>query len=266
MEGLTDLAHTYAANSGEKGIYYPGVYDASCENKGSTKTKATKYRFYEFGAWEGIRHAWLFYENVDKVPDMSQEEKLRMKAEAKTLVAVFYSDMFRHYGALPILTHSLQADELKFPERADLQQTLDFIVGLLDDAIGCAEFPWTLPVDERNNWDGRLTKASAMGLKVRLLLFAASPLFNSEAPYYAGEASDKLMTWFGGYSEERWRNVVKAGEAFFQMMEREGFYHLVFFQGIQKEDADESVPVPEASHAINSGKAAYTGNNERKGL
>lgn len=231
MEGLTDLAHTYAANSGEKGIYYPGVYDASCENKGSTKTKATKYRFYEFGAWEGIRHAWLFYENVDKVPDMSQEEKLRMKAEAKTLVAVFYSDMFRHYGALPILTHSLQADELKFPERADLQQTLDFIVGLLDDAIGCAEFPWTLPVDERNNWDGRLTKASAMGLKVRLLLFAASPLFNSEAPYYAGEASDKLMTWFGGYSEERWRNVVKAGEAFFQMMEREGFYHLV-----QKED------------------------------
>lgn len=231
MEGITDLAHTYSANSGEQGIYYPGVYDAGNENGGSTKFKASKYRFYEFGAWQGIRHAWLFHENVDLVPDMSAEEKLRMKAEAKTLVAIFYADMFRHYGAMPLLDHSLQAEELHFPERATLQQTLDFIVRLLDDAIECAEFPWALPAEDRNNWDGRLTKASAMGLKVRLLLFAASPLFNSETPYYPGEASDKLMTWFGGYSEKRWRDAVKAGEDFFRMMDREGFYRLV-----QKED------------------------------
>ena len=45
-----------------------------------------------------------------------------------------------------------------------------------------------------------------------------------------------------------------------------GFEDNLYFQGIQKEDADESVPVPEESHAINSGKAAYTGNNEKKGL
>lgn len=43
-----------------------------------------------------------------------------------------------------------------------------------------------------------------------------------------------------------------------------GFEDNLYFPRHSKEDADESVPVPEESHAINSGKAAYTGNNEKK--
>lgn len=231
IEGLTDLNNTFVNDSGERQIYYPGKYTADAENRGMSFTKVSKYRFYEYGAWEGIRHAWLFHENVDRVPDMSDEEKSRMKAEAKVLVAVFYANMFRHYGGLPLINHSLQADELKFPERSTLQQTVEFIVGLLDDAINCYDLPWMLPESERANWDGRLTKASAMGLKVRVLLFAASPLFNSNEPYYPGEASDKRLTWFGDYQKSRWEDAAKAAENFFKTMKAEGFYQLV-----QKED------------------------------
>lgn len=227
IEGLTDLNHTYVNDSGERQIYYPGKYTADAENQGMSFTKVSKYRFYEYGAWQGIRHAWLFLENVDRVPDMSEEEKSRMKAEAKVLVAIFYANMFRHYGGLPLIDHSLQADETNFPARATLQETLDFITGLLDEAIGCKELPWMLPENERANWDGRVTKASAMGLKVRILLFAASPLFNSAEPYYPGEASEKLLTWFGDYKESRWEDVAHAAEAFFKMMNSEGFYGLV---------------------------------------
>lgn len=231
IESLTDLNQNNAANSGPAAIYYPGIYDAGNENKrpsaDGAKTAATKFRFYEYGTWEGIRHAWLFYENVDDVPDMSDEEKSRMKAEAKTLIATFYVTMLRHYGAVPIIDHALKADEQPFPARPTLQETVDFIVELLDDAINCPEFPWALPVDERITWDGRLTKASAMGLKVRLLLFVASPLFNSPEPYYLGEASDKLMTWFGNEDMQRWEDAVRAGEDFFRMMDSEGYYKLV---------------------------------------
>lgn len=234
IESLTDLNQNNTASSGAAAIYYPGLYDAGNENKrtsGGAYTAATKYRFYEYGTWEGIRHAWLFYENVDKVSDMSDEEKSRMKAEAKTLVATFYITMLRHYGAVPIIDHAIKPDEEDFPKRPTLQQTVDFIVGLLDDAINCPDFPWALPVDERVIWDGRLTKASAMGLKVRLLLFVASPLFNSAEPYYPGEASDKLMTWFGNADNQRWEAAVRAGEDFFRMMDTEGYYKLV-----EKED------------------------------
>ena len=145
IEGLTDLNQGYCNDSGELQIYYPGKYTADVENSNRSGTismnNISKFRFKEFGSWSGIRHAWLFYENVDRVPDMSAEEKSRMKAEAKILVAIFYANMFRHYGGLPLIDHSLRADELNFPARATVQETVDFIVNLLDDAAAWPVLP-----------------------------------------------------------------------------------------------------------------------------
>lgn len=235
MEGLTDLNQCYVNDSGECLIYYPGKYNADVENPNGSGTigmdNISKFRFKEFGSWTGIRHAWLFYENVDRVPDMSAEEKLRMKAEAKLLVATFYANMFRHYGGLPLIDHSLRTDDPKFPERSTVQHTVEFIVRLLDDAIACPELPWTLSAAERDNWYGRLTKASAMGLKVRVLLFAASPLFNDVKAYHPGEASDKHLTWYGDCQDSRWQDAADAGLALFKALKSEGTYRLV-----QKED------------------------------
>lgn len=231
MEGLTDLNHDYVGYSGVQYIYYDGVYDASKENKGLLDRKASKYRFYEFGAWECIRHAWLFIENVDKVPDMTDQEKSRLKAEAKTIIAIYYADMFRHYGGMPILDHSLDVNDLEWPKRGTVKQTVDFIVGLLDDAINNPDYPWVLPEGERSNWDGRVTKASAAGLKLRVLLFAASPLFNSDAPYEQGQAASEHLTWYGDFQQSRWEDARKAGEDFFKLLNQHGYYKLV-----QKED------------------------------
>lgn len=227
IEGLTDLAHTAVNDSGERQVYYPGRYSADIENGAISTSVVSKYRFTEFGAWDGIRHAWLFYENVDRVPDMTESEKNRLKAEAKILVAVFYADMFRHYGGLPLLDHSIDIDEENLPVRSTVEETVNFIVKLCDDAIACEDLPWALPAGEVSNWAGRMTKASACGLKVRVLLFAASPLFNSAEPYYPGEASDKRLTWYGNYDEQRWRDAADAAEDFFRRMEENGFYKLV---------------------------------------
>lgn len=231
IEGLTDLNQGYCNDSGELQIYYPGKYTADVENSNASGTismnNISKFRFKEFGSWSGIRHAWLFYENVDRVPDMSAEEKSRLKAEAKILVAIFYANMFRHYGGLPLIDHSLRADELKFPERSTVQETVDFIVRLLDDAAACPELPWAIPAVENDNWYGRVTKASAMGLKVRVLLFAASPLFNDTRAYYPGEASDKHLTWYGDRQDGRWQAAADAALAFFKTMKSEGHYGLV---------------------------------------
>lgn len=227
IEGLTDLAQTYVNDSGEILIYYPGKYNADAENKEGNMDDTTKWRFYEFGTWEGIRHAWLFYENVDRVPDMSPEEKSRLKAEAKVLVAIFYANMFRHYGGLPLIDHALTVDEPQFPVRSTVKETVDFIVKLLDEAVACPDLPWALSEDEQSLWFGRVTKASAMGLKVRLLLFAASPLFNNTEAYYLGEASEQLLTWYGDYQEMRWEDAAKAGLDFFKAVDSYGYYRLV---------------------------------------
>lgn len=235
LEGLTDLNQDYLGYSGVNRVYYAGNYNAGTENRGRVKFMATKMWFHETDThiWSSIRNAWLTVANIDRVPDMEQAEKERLKAEAKVVVAVYYTHMLRHYGGLPIVDRAISPTE-EMPARATLQQTVDFIVRILDEAIDCPEFPWYLPATEMANWDGRMTKAGAMGLKARLLLFVASPLFNNDRPYFEGPASDALMTWFGNYDHERWKDAADACEAFFKAVESNGFYKLV-----EKEDVKE---------------------------
>lgn len=83
-------------------------------------------------------------------------------------------------------------------------------------------------------WDGRMCKAGAYGLKARVLLFVASPLFNSDQPYAQGEAAEKKMVWFGNYDKNRWKLAIDACQAFFNALSQNGYYHMV-----QKEDVSE---------------------------
>lgn len=223
LEGLTDLCHSGLNWDGVTNNYYSGSYNAGSEDSAN----GTKYKFTARNGWKSIRMAWVFIENVDRVPDMSEAEKLRLKAEAKVVIATQYAEMLRHYGGLPIVDHAIEAEGTNLPKRSTLKETADFIFRLLDEAIGCSDLPWAITEEESDNWSGRLTRASAMALKVRVRLFLASPLFNSEAPYCEGEASTKLMTWFGGYEAQRWEDARKAGEAFFAEMDKQGFYGLV---------------------------------------
>lgn len=229
IEGFTDLNYDNIGWSSLGVTYYPGLYNAAIENNTNSNGRVTKMQFSRSGVWRAIRHAWLLKENIDRVPDMDATEKSRLKAEAEMMVAVFYAHMLRHYGALPIIDHALSSDDGEFPKRATLQETVDFIVKLLDSAIANKDFPWSIPTDELGNWDGRFTKAGAMALKTRVLLFAASPLFNNSKPYADGEASEKKMTWFGNYDKNRWKLAVDACKAFFDELQKgsNGYYKLV---------------------------------------
>ena len=228
LEGLTDLNNSYLTWDGVSMLYYNGSYNAGAEDAtASGGGTATKFRFTSRNSWKCIRHAWILIENIDRVPDMPAAEKSRLKAEAKIIVATQYAEMIRHYGALPIVDHAIDPEDAELPKRATLQETVDFIVRLLNEARDCTDLPWAVYEDEADSWSGRLTRAAAMGLKLRVLLFVASPLFNSDAPYYDGEASQKKMTWYGNYDEQRWKDAVKAGEEFMAAMQKEGFYDLV---------------------------------------
>lgn len=208
-EALTDLFESYLNWDNVNRQYYSGTYNATLEGAHS------KYNFTQEGSWSGIRKAYLFIENIDRVPDMSEGEKLRLKAEAKVIVAMHYADMFRHFGGLPILTKALSVnDDLNIP-RATAEETFRFIVKLLDEAK--TDLPWALSPQDVSVWDGRLTKASALGLKVRVLLFAASPLFNSDQPYYTGgsyESIDQKQVWYGAYKPQIWNEALMACEEF----------------------------------------------------
>lgn len=220
LDTMTDLMQSHCTWGGVIKTYYAGTYNAEAENEGYGK-----FGFHpdQEGAWTGIRRAWIFINNVDRVPDMTDEEKKVRKGEARMIIALQMHEMLRHFGGVPIL------DDYATPEnemtadysRRTVRQCVDFIVNMCEQAA--KELPWT--VADADN--GRMTAAGALALKARVLQLAARPLFNASTPYLqaqeptaANKASVKedpaLMTWLGSYTQESWQAVADACEDFFK--------------------------------------------------
>ena len=88
----------------------------------------------------GIRRAYIYIENVDRVTDMTADEKAIGKAEAQVIIAYHYSQMLRYYGGMPWIDHAYTAeDAMKFP-RMTVEETVQKIIGLLDAAASV--LPW----------------------------------------------------------------------------------------------------------------------------
>ena len=177
-----------------------GGFDSIC----SSRNQEDSFPF----RWPGIRAAWTFVDNIDRVDDIPEAEREQMKAEAKALVALAYLDMFPRYGGLPIVDKVLGQDDtnLMIP-RASLQETIDFIVGLCDEAIPL------LPDSYASSMRGRLTKGAALCIKARTLLYAASPLFNCAAQDMIMNYDHPELLCLMGYDKERWLKAAEANAA-----------------------------------------------------
>lgn len=222
FECLSDCWNSIAGWSGGERYYYSGSYSA-----GIADYSDTRWRFTGEEVWECVRKCWIFIENIDRVQDMTSSEKDRLIAEAKIMIAMRYFDVFRHYGGLPLIDHAFTPSENTNVGRATVEKTVDFMLGLLNEAIDEPSLPWVLPDDEYQNWDGRMTKAAAYGLKCKIMCFAASPLFNDSEPYCTAGSQDAVsqnQVWYGGYKPELWTQTKTFCEDFFKA--NDGSYHL----------------------------------------
>lgn len=170
--------------------------------RGGTNAGADNF----FINWECVRKCFLIKENIDKVPDMNEQMKSYIKAECTALIAYRYMGMFYRYGGLPIVTKSfLPEDDLNLP-RTSLQETLDYVIALCDEAIAGLPDSWP------SNYYGRFVKGAAMAMKARTLMYAARPLFNSSSPYLSFGENNNLIC-FGNSENSRWDEAIRANEA-----------------------------------------------------
>jgi hypothetical protein len=161
--------------------------------------------------WSSIRASYIVKENIDKVVDMEPEMKEYIKGEATALVAYRYMMMFYRYGGMPIVRGSLLSDDdLNIP-RASLQEMLDFIVELCDEAYALLPNSWE-SLGAGGTYVGRATKGVALAIKARALTYAARPLFNSATPYIDNGEYNNLIC-FGSADQSRWQDAIDANEA-----------------------------------------------------
>lgn len=237
MEGLSDIMHSELGWDDLGRMFYTGNLTAANANPGWVQSR---FAFISQGGiqnmsntskrsiWNCVRDCELLIDNIHRVPDMTDAEKARYTAEAKVILATKYLDGVRHFGGLPIVDHAFKGEDQMEEGRSSLEKTVDFAVNLLNEAIAEPNLPWNLPDADLATWAGRMTKASAVGVKAKLLHYVASPIFNSNTPYCTEqpqEAVDLHQVWYGNYDEARWDAVIAACEEFFQLNNTNGGYY-----------------------------------------
>ena len=217
LEAITDhyVSNKHSDDDGPNNLYYTGALNANI----STGKGGENYRFGSEYDYTVIRYAWLFLENAGRIPSTEDAAALaRKKAEAKMCMAVAYANMLRYLGGVPILDHAVRTDEeMTFP-RNTFAETVDYIADLCDEAA--PDLPWTVTAAE----DGRFTRAAALGLKLRVLCFAASPTFNSNTPFHA--KADEYACYMN-YDAARWQRAKDAADEFMRQLLSNGYYALV---------------------------------------
>lgn len=141
---------------------------------------------YDNGRWtdfyKSINQTNLFLREVEKAQGCTPQQIEEWKAEANFLLAYYHYELLAYYGPIPINDHYMDTNtaESDFSGRMHYDYVVNWIVDLLDKkVISSPSLPATRPSEDR----GRATSVIAKALKARVLLYAASPLWNGEFPY-----------------------------------------------------------------------------------
>lgn len=140
-----------------------------------------------------IRFANFLIGRIDIAGDgLSESFKQTAKGQMYLLRALQYFDLVRIYGGVPLVTtvqeNSATDEAIRLP-RATSSACFEQIVSDLDSAAALLPMRWG---GEANNY-GRLTAAGALAMKSRVLLTAASPLFNKDWDNPANERWQKAL-------------------------------------------------------------------------
>lgn len=155
----------------------------------------------KWGGYHGNRKANTAIKNVYLLPNtVSQRFKHRIKGEAIFIRAMHHWFLFQKWGGIPIVDKSFEATDNVLVPRNSVRQVVDFIARSCDSAVAeLPQEPYSTPSEV-----GRADRGASMALKSRILLYAASPLYNRSG-------ADTLLC-YGNYDINRWQLAAKAAQ------------------------------------------------------
>lgn len=128
-----------------------------------------------------IRNANIFFEKIEG-SDIADEDLDPMRGEVHFLRAWMYFELIRTFGGVPLITSSFELDAETFDvARNTYDECAQFVLDECEEAINL------LP---ESAGEGQASKAAAMALKARMLLYMASPLHNPSNDISKWEAAE----------------------------------------------------------------------------
>lgn len=155
-----------------------------------------------------IRAVNQYLKHVPTLP-FDQNLQKRTAAEARFLRAWYYFNLLKHYGGVPLVGDTIFSDKDRISgERNSFEECVNYIVSECDEAAK------DLPVRQQGLEYGRAGAGACKALKARVLLYAASPLFNG--PNNFNTALSEPLRSAVGYTNadnNRWKLAADAARA-----------------------------------------------------
>ncbi|ADY52191.1 RagB/SusD domain protein [Pseudopedobacter saltans DSM 12145] len=177
---------------------------------------ATQYKY--------IRQALIFLEKAHAIGSGSgnnvlpEYEILRMKDEAKFLIAYSYFTLLELYGPVPLVTEIANPEDKDIDyARAPMDDVINYIDGLLADVIDAGRLPATISKNDSNFNTGEMVKPTLVivrALRAKLWVYAASKLFNGGFPESLSIVNKDGTRLFPDYNADKWQTAKKRLEEF----------------------------------------------------
>ena len=166
--------------------------------------------------YDAIGYCHLFLKTLENnTPSgVTETDRIRWRAEISFLLGYYHFRVLESYGPIPIIDkfYSQDTPKSEFPGRSHFDYCVDKIVGWLDEAAA------VLPATVQETELGRATSTICLALKARVLLYAASPLWNGSFPFHNWKNTNYQTPGYGyelvslTYDSKKWDRAKKACE------------------------------------------------------
>lgn len=255
-----DMAGIWAAGSQECKINW-----TSGTNGGEWSLKWNTGKVYSsdgtvnrwFIEWyKGISKASTFIQNVDKCHEATENDRLVWKAQARGLRAMYYFYIFRLYGPFVILGEEPLAIDTPVSELLKARNTVDECIKWMTDELEMAAKD--LPDRYTAGNLGRIDAATCMALRAKILLYAASPLFNNNTMYADVKNNDGTQLFpQGADANAKWQTAKEAYEDWLEFYGKQYTLAKVYLDPATQTQLD-----PYASYRLATGASNAASNPE----
>ena len=167
--------------------------------------------------FNALRDCNIFLENLVEVPWLEEDERLKWIDEVKVLKAFYHFWLMQMYGPIPIIDQNIAvgaSPEETNVKRESIDDVVSYLVQILDEVIEAENLPGLINYIYTDM--GRITMPIAKALKAKILVLAASPIFNgnTDLSELTDNLGNKLVSQV--YDPQKW---VYARDALFEAIE-----------------------------------------------
>lgn len=216
-----------ASSTDEYTLPYSWSADGMWDDYACNTASATNQSWVWGTTYQYIGQCLLFQKELEKMRGnfVSDAEKKEWLAESKFLIAYYHFATLRRYGPIPITDSYVAMDTPtdQYNGRFHFDYCVDWIAKLLDEAAEGLPAVRT----KSEEW-GRATSTMCKAVKARMLLYAASPLWNGKFPFPTWENKNFETPGYGKklvsttYDKGKWERALQANLEAFRLATGEG--------------------------------------------